>query len=273
MQETCERITSEANAKIKLAARLQQRKQRAKMGLFVAEGVRLAEMAAASNWQISFALVSEHAVQQPRVRKILARLKEKQVPVGCVSEALYAKASGTEHPQGLLLVLVRKTLTLDALGREAGARPCYVVLDGVQDPGNLGTILRTADAAGMSGVILLKGCTDAFSPKVVRAAMGSLFYLPLVAEVSREDFFRFAGVERLRLYATALDAAAEPHFAADYTGATGIVFGNEGNGVSRELLDESKKIYIPMFGRAESLNVAVSSAVVLYEVVRQRHMR
>ena len=80
----------------------------------------------------------------------------------------------------------------------------------------------------MSGVILLKGCTDAFSPKVVRAAMGSLFYLPLVAEVSREDFFRFAGVERLRLYATALDAAAEPHFAADYTGATGIVFGNSG---------------------------------------------
>lgn len=271
MLETWEQITSPANGKLRLARSLRQRKQREKTGLFVAEGVRLAEMAAASDWQISFALVTERACGQPRVQAVLAQLAKRNVPVGRVNEALYAGVSGTEHPQGIMLVLMRQTMTLRALAAVSGRRPCYAVLDGVQDPGNIGTILRTADAAGMSGLILLKGCADAFSPKVVRAAMGSLFYLPIVAEVTRAEFCAFARAEQLRLYASALDAAALPHYAADYTGRTAIVFGNEGNGVSEEILSAAERVYIPMFGRAESLNVAMSSAIVLYEAVRQRH--
>ncbi len=271
MQAKWESITSPANARIKLAASLQQRRQREKTGLFVAEGVRLAEMAAAADWPIPFALVTERAQKQPRVQNILARLAERQVAVARVSESLYAKASGTEHPQGLLLVLARRTATLADLAAAQLTQPCYVVLDGIQDPGNLGTILRTADAAGMDGLILLKGCVDVFSPKVVRAAMGSLLHLPTVFEVSREAFCEFAGAQHLHLYATALDETAMPHFAAEFKQATAIVFGNEGNGVSAPILAASEKIYIPMFGRAESLNVAVSSAIVLYEIVRQRH--
>ncbi|MCI6284963.1 RNA methyltransferase [Selenomonas sp.] len=263
-----QKIESASNPKIKLAAGLAKRSQREKTGLFVAEGVRLAEMAAASDWDIAFALVTERAADEDRVQTILARLEARETKVFLVPELVYAKASGTESPQGVLLVVRQKRWALDDL---CGNSPCYLVLDRVQDPGNLGTILRTADAAGMDGVILLKGTVDAFSPKVVRAAMGSLFHVPVVADVTEDAFLAFAEARGLKVFATALDATARPHFAASFRGASAIVFGNEGAGVSERLLAHAERIYIPMYGGAESLNVAVSSAIVLYEVVRQRH--
>ena len=256
-----QKIESASNPKIKLAAGLAKRSQREKTGLFVAEGVRLAEMAAASDWDIAFALVTERAADEDRVQTILAQLEARETKVFLVPELVYAKASGTESPQGVLLVVRQKRWALDDL---CGNSPCYLVLDRVQDPGNLGTILRTADAAGMDGVILLKGTVDAFSPKVVRAAMGSLFHVPVVADVTEDAFLAFAEARGLKVFATA-------HFAAAFRSASAIIFGNEGAGVSERLLAHAERIYIPMYGGTESLNVAVSSAIVLYEVVRQRH--
>ena len=281
-------IESLTNPKIKLAAQLAKRMAREKTGKFLAEGVRLAEMAAASDWDVGYALVTPHAAGEPRAAAVIATLEENGVPVALVPESVYQKAGDTQTPQGLLLVLAQKQRSLDDLARltktsvsptgtaTAGASaaaqpPCYVVLDRIQDPGNLGTILRTADAAGMAGLILLKGTTDIYSPKVVRAAMGSLFHLPVVSGVTEEAFLSFARESGLRLYATALDAKARPYDAADFAGPTAIVFGNEGQGVSETLLASSETLYIPMYGGAESLNVAVSTAIVLYEAVRQRH--
>lgn len=151
------------------------------------------------------------------------------------------------------------------------AAPFYVVLDGVQDPGNAGTIIRTADAAGASGVILTKGSVDIYDEKTVRATMGSLFHLPVVSGVSAEELTAWAKERGLQLYAAALDVAARPHFSCDFTKPTAIVFGNEGNGVSTELLAQAETVYIPMYGTAESLNVGTSAAIVLYEAVRQRY--
>ncbi len=281
-------IESLTNPKIKLAAQLAKRMAREKTGKFLAEGVRLAEMAAASDWDVGYALVTPHAAGEPRAAAVIATLEENGVPVALVPESVYQKAGDTQTPQGLLLVLAQKQRSLDDLARltktsvsptgtaTAGASaaaqpPCYVVLDRIQDPGNLGTILRTADAAGMAGLILLKGTTDIYSPKVVRAAMGSLFHLPVVSGVTEEAFLSFARESGLRLYATALDAKARPYDAADFTGPAAIIFGNEGQGVSETLLASSETLYIPMYGGAESLNVAVSTAIVLYEAVRQRH--
>ena len=281
-------IESLTNPKIKLAAQLAKRMAREKTGKFLAEGVRLAEMAAASDWDIDYALVTPHAAGEPRAAAVIATLEENGVPVALVPESVYQKAGDTQTPQGLLLVLAQKQRSLDDLARltktsvsptgtaTAGASaaaqpPCYVVLDRIQDPGNLGTILRTADAAGMAGLILLKGTTDIYSPKVVRAAMGSLFHLPVVSGVTEEAFLSFARESGLRLYATSLDAKARPYDAADFAGPTAIIFGNEGQGVSGPLLASSETLYIPMYGGAESLNVAVSTAIVLYEAVRQRH--
>ena len=281
-------IESLTNPKIKLAAQLAKRMAREKTGKFLAEGVRLAEMAAASDWDVGYALVTPHAAGEPRAAAVIATLEENGVPVALVPESVYQKAGDTQTPQGLLLVLAQKQRSLDDLARltktsvsptgtaTAGASaaaqpPCYVVLDRIQDPGNLGTILRTADAAGMAGLILLKGTTDIYSPKVVRAAMGSLFHLPVVSGVTEEAFLSFARESGLRLYATSLDAKARPYDAADFAGPTAIIFGNEGQGVSGPLLASSETLYIPMYGGAESLNVAVSTAIVLYEAVRQRH--
>ena len=281
-------INSLTNPKIKLAAQLAKRMAREKTGKFLAEGVRLAEMAAASDWDIDYALVTPHAAGETRAAAVIKKLEENGVPVALVPESVYQKAGDTQTPQGLLLVLAQKQRSLDDLARltktsvsptgtaTAGASaaaqpPCYVVLDRIQDPGNLGTILRTADAAGMAGLILLKGTTDIYSPKVVRAAMGSLFHLPVVSGVTEEAFLSFARESGLRLYATSLDAKARPYDAADFAGPTAIIFGNEGQGVSGPLLASSETLYIPMYGGAESLNVAVSTAIVLYEAVRQRH--
>lgn len=263
-----ERIDSLANKKIKLAASLHSRKHREKEGLFLAEGVRLAEMAAETDWEISFCLCTKALGSQQRGSKLLKKLELRGVPVYETAENVYRRASGTDTPQGILLVMKQQKCRLSAM--QAAENPLYVVLDGVQDPGNAGTIIRTADAVGADGVILLKGSADIFSEKTVRATMGSLFHLPICPDVTREELQAFLKVQDVRLYAAALDETAKPHFKQDFAGRCAIAFGNEGNGISEELLAKAMKTYIPMYGAAESLNVGVSAAVVLYEAIRQR---
>ncbi len=265
-----ERIDSPANKKIKLAASLHSRKHREKEGLFIAEGIRLGEMAAAAGWDIVFGLYTAELSGQPRGQELLAKLKAQGCLLCETTAAVYRKASATDTPQGILLVMRQQKSRLQEL--PAGKQPLYVVLDGVQDPGNAGTIIRTADAVGADGVILLKGSVDVFSDKTVRSTMGSLFHLPVCTEVTAGELTEFMASRSLTLYATALDASAKPHFAQDFTQGAAIVFGNEGNGVSAEILQQAVKTYIPMYGRAESLNVGVSAAVVLYEAIRQRQV-
>ena len=262
-------ITSATNAKIKLAAALERRKRREETGLCIAEGVRLCEMAAASDWRISFGLCTAAAAKNARVRRLLAELEKRQAEIFEVSEEIYKKAAATVEPQGVMLVLEQKQSSLQSLA-EAGA-PLWVVLDGVQDPGNAGTIIRTADAAGCTAVILLDGAADAFNAKTLRSGMGSHFHLPVVTHVTQEELLAELHKREMKLWATALDAEAQPHFAADYRQPCAIVFGNEGNGISAAISDNSAHVFIPMRGQTESLNVAGAAAVVLYETMRQRY--
>lgn len=264
-----ERIESASNAKIKWAASLHQRKNRERRGEFVAEGVRLAETAAASDWPLRFCIATESALAGERVRKIVDALEARGCPVFAVPPNVYKKASATESPQGVLLVMESVGSSLSVLS--AKGNPLFVVLDRIQDPGNVGTIIRTADAAGCSGVIAVKGTADLFSDKTVRSSMGSLFHLPLVTEAKAEDVVAFARERGISCFAAALDPSATPHFSADFRKSAAVVFGNEGEGVSPMFLESAEKIYIPMVGRAESLNVATSAAIVLYESFRQRY--
>lgn len=263
-----ETITSLQNTTVKLAASLKQRKHREAAGMFIAEGVRLVEEAIASNWQIEACLFTEQALSAKRVQAMLRTLTEKGVRTIQVSEPVYAKISDTEQPQGIMALIRTNSCTLQtALGTE---RPLLVILDGLQDPGNLGAVIRTADAAGATAVILLKGCTDIYAGKAVRATMGSMFHLPVVERVDHEALISLLEEKGIALLATSLDAARS-YFTIDFKQPAAIVFGNEGQGVSRVLLDKAKeRIYIPILGRAESLNVAASAAVILYEAVRQR---
>ena len=244
-----------SNAQIKLVRKLAQKKYRNELKLFVAEGLRLCEEVPPA--QVEFGFYTREFLSDERAQNLVERLKNlEEIPSSTME-----RISDTQTPQGILLVVRQKLSTLE----EVTAKKIIVVLDGVQDPGNAGTILRTA-AAFNCGVILLEGSAEIFNPKVVRSSMGAIFYIP-IALASRADFLQLRGVE---LLAAAVDSSAEIYSRHDYTKApVAIVFGSEANGVSKEILDVARKVFIPMDGHAESLNVATSAAIILSEAVRQ----
>ena len=244
-----------SNAQIKLVRKLAQKKYRNELKLFVAEGLRLCEEVPPA--QVEFGFYTREFLSDERAKILVERLKNlEEIPSSTME-----RISDTQTPQGILLVVRQKLSTLE----EVTAKKIIVVLDGVQDPGNAGTILRTA-AAFNCGVILLEGSAEIFNPKVVRSSMGAIFYMP-IALASRADFLKLRGVE---LLAAAVDSSAEIYSRHDYTKApVAIVFGSEANGVSKEILDVARKIFIPMAGHTESLNVATSAAIIISEAVRQ----
>lgn len=263
-------VTSLQNSHIKLAISLKQKKYRDDLGFFVVEGVRIIEDALKSDWQIEFCVCTDMACKQPRVARILETLQEKGCAVYQVTESLYQKVSDTQKPQGILVVMKKKIYTMcDLVNREEN--PMIVVLDSLQDPGNVGTIIRTVEAAGCTGIIMNKGTVDLFSGKTVRSTMGALFRLPIVCNIQVEKILEFVKRELLSLKVTALDETATPYFQVDFTTPNVLVIGNEGNGVQEVLLNAADtKLYIPMAGEAESLNASVAAAVIVYESVRQR---
>ncbi len=264
-------IASSANKKIKLVASLKQKKHRDAERLFIAEGIRLAEAAVEANWPCRFGLCTGTAAKNERVQMFLQQLEARQCPVYEVPEDIYNKISDTQQPQGVLLVLENGSSSLSSVISGAGAS-FILVLDQLQDPGNVGTIIRTADAVGCSGIIVMENSADIYAGKTVRATMGSLFHLPVVTGIGQEELIDFLAQHKISLLATALDAQAQPYFSLDFTVPVALVLGNEGAGVSPELLDKAdQKVFIPMAGRSESLNVATAAAVLLYEGLRQRY--
>ena len=268
-----ETITSAENPIIRRLSVLARSPRRAaKENVFLVEGLRLAEMAARSDGQILHAVVTERALAAERAAVLAEQLRQRGVPVSCVTPRAFAACAETDAPQGILLLLQRPPhRALTNLVHAAEKAPFYLALDRVQDPGNVGMILRTADAAGAAGVILLRGCADVYSSKVVRATMGSLFYVPFISGVDDEELLRFAQEQSLYLYVAACDTDAVTHFAADLRRPTIVVLGNEANGVSERLLGACQHLYVPMCGQAESLNVASAATAILYESMRQRN--
>lgn len=261
-----EKITSPGNSKIKLAASLHLKKNRETLGLFAAEGVRLCEMAAASGWGKEFAIVTEAAVGTERTAALIKILEGKGCPVYVTTEPIYKKASATQTPQGILLVMKKQSGRLEDLPKNSAF---LAILDGVQDAGNAGSIIRTADAVGCDAVISLAGSVDVFSDKTIRAAMGSVFHLPVIEGVASVDILNYCRENGIEIFSAALDKEAESCFDFQCRKKNAFVFGNEGNGVSKELLDNTRHVYIPMAGGTESLNVGAAAAVVLYEIFRR----
>ena len=250
-----------SNARLKLVGKLARKKFRNELKLFVAEGLRLCEEVEPA--LIEFGFFTREFLSDERAIALVERLKS-SAPLEEISASAMAKLSDTQTPQGILLVVRQKLATLEQVAEEK----IIAVLDGVQDPGNVGTILRTAEAFGC-GVILLDGSAEIFNPKVVRSSMGAIFYLP-VACASREEFLSAMTARGVEILAAALDSSAEIYSRHDFTRSpTAIVFGSEALGVSEQILNVARKIFIPMSGRAESLNVATSAAIILSEAVRQ----
>lgn len=260
-------LESLQNPKVKYVAALRSHAQRQREDVFLAEGVRVLELAAESTFVPRLCFLSTDLDEDERALKVVAKLQAKGAHVYRMPPEVYKKASGTQSPQGLLAVFAMKPCTLQNLKLKPTS--WLVILDGVQDPGNVGTILRTAEAAGAEAVISLQGSADLFSEKAIRASAGAAFLLPVCTGISREACHDFLATQKIPAYLPMLDASAKPYDVLDYRQGFAFVFGNEGHGLRASSL-QGLKIHIPMCGKSESLNVAAAAAVLCFETCRQR---
>lgn len=258
------------NPRVKAAADLKQKKYREEKSLFLVEGLRAVEEAVVYGDTISLFFT---LAESERQKKLLQQAEEKGVELYQADDKIMHKICDTKTPQGVVAVVRMPKNDVNRLHLSAGKQENnfpVVILDRVQDPGNLGTIIRTADAAGALGVILLAGSVDAYSPKVVRASMGSIFHLPLVQGIEPEDALTWCMRHGYTTAAASL-TAAEELYKVDLSRKMAFILGNEANGVSSELQAASdKRLSIPMQGLAESMNVAMAAGVILFESLRQR---
>ncbi|STO13311.1 Putative TrmH family tRNA/rRNA methyltransferase [[Flavobacterium] thermophilum] len=244
------RIESPKNARVKQWKKLLTKKGRDETGLFLLEGFHLVEEAVKSRAPLVELMVDERTAIPPGW--------DVSVPVVIVTEAVMKAISSTETPQGIAAVCRQLPAELEGV-------KTALLIDAVQDPGNLGTMIRTADAAGIDAVILGEGCADVYNPKVVRATQGSLFHLPVVKGDLAQWIARFKE-QGIPVYGTALENAVD-YRTVPQSSSFALLVGNEGSGVRREWLEmTTETIYIPIYGRAESLNVAVAAGILLYSL-------
>jgi TrmH family RNA methyltransferase len=269
-------ITSRDNPRVKHVKKLNRKaKSRRQEKLFVAEGERiisetpfslLRELYVCDTYQKQEAVNRAHSRMQEKLEAVMEKAKEKGI-LEVVTEDVFAEMSDTEHPQGVLAVIEQPSYQLKDLMTDA---PLLMILEDIQDPGNLGTIFRTAEGAGVSGIIMSRGTVDLFSPKVVRSTMGSIYRMPFLVAEDLPEMIRSIKGEGVRLYAAHLEGK-KYHDGFAYTGPSGFMIGNEGNGLSRELTDYADDLLlIPMGGQLESLNAAMAAGILMYEANRQR---
>ena len=254
-------ITSSANKNLKHARRVREGRED---GLIFVEGERLAEECVRSGLVIETCI---HLLEPTaRAQAVLDQLAE-SVTLIAIDEGLMREVGDTVNPQGIILIAQRPVSQLADVFR--GASPLIVGLDRGQDPGNFGTLVRTSEAAGASGLIALPGAADAFNPKALRSSMGSAFRLPIVRATDAE---MLEACERHKVEIVVATGEAQiEHYDYDWRKPTLLLLGNEARGVSPELMAQCRNhVRIPLHGGVESLNVAAAGAVMLFEAVRQR---
>ena len=253
-------ITSASNSKVKLVRALAGRaRDRREQQAFLAEGVRLVEDAVSSDWPFRFVLHTGDL--SARGEQLLSRLKQRGIEADEVSNRLLASISETENSQGILAVLA------DQIPRRVHKLDFVLIADSIRDPGNLGTLLRSAEAAGADAVFLAPGTTDAFAPKVVRSAMGAHFRLPLY-EVNWDEVRTQVGAYRWNVYLADMDGVS--CWETEFHRPLAIIIGGEAEGATAAARAiAAHKVGIPMHGRGESLNAAVAGSVLMFEAARQ----
>lgn len=242
-------IQSSQNPQVKQWKKLLTKKERDKTGLFLVEGFHLVEEALKAN-RVNDIIISEQT-------EFPQKLDYGDTPVTTVSNEIIREISETETPQGILAVCSAQTKETEIEGKQ------FLLIDAVQDPGNLGTMIRTADAAGVDGVIVGNGSVDIYNPKVLRSAQGSHFHLPVVRG-NLTEWVQSLASRNIQVYGTSLENG-HIYTETQSTGSFALIVGNEGSGVNKELLEmTTKNLYIPIFGKSESLNVAVATGILLY---------
>lgn len=236
-----------------------EKKIRDREGLIAAEGVKLCEEAINAGLIPEYAVFSEDAEKKfPEIKKSLSE----KCAVFTVTNEIYAYLSSQKSPQGIFLAakLLDKSKNIDRIIE----KDKIILLDGIQDSGNMGTIIRTAEAFGIGGAVLSPDCADPYSPKTLRASMGSAFRLPVIT-LPLEETAGMLKEKGFALYAAMLDESARRLGEFEFSGKTALVIGNEGHGVSEAVAGVCEKLYIPI-RTAESLNAAIAAAIICYEL-------
>ncbi len=261
-----EMLTSVQNPLVKQLAGLKEKKVRDATGMFLIEGVRFVEEALQAGVALRQVVYSPGLLGGERGQALLAELLKTAAPVQPVSDKVLAHIADTGSPQGIVAALDIPSVRLGDLPQEASF---FLVVDGIQDPGNLGTLIRSAVASGAAGVVCTRGTVDTFNPKTLRSTMGAVFKLPLVQGVGRGETVGY--LREMEIPLVVADAAGEEvYFRSDLRPPLAIVIGNEGQGPGGEFLAAAaRRVSIPMQGGVESLNAAVAGSLLLFESARQ----
>ena len=257
-------ITSKDNETIKKLKKLKEKKYRDQENCYIIEGVKLIKEAIQENAKIKLIIICDDCKQE---NDLESEIKYEIAKYECisVSEKIFLSLTNVVNPQGILAVIEREKQAEKIDYNE----DLYLILDDIQDPGNMGTILRTADSLNMKQIIVSKDCADAYNPKVVRSTMGAIFRVKVIECENLENVVKEMKKRKIKVYATDL-ATDKSIYDVNYN-KSAIIIGNEANGVSKNLLDlATQKIKIPMIGKTESLNAAVATGIILYEAIRNR---
>jgi TrmH family RNA methyltransferase len=261
-------ISSRSNTRIKNIRRLHNRKARQQSGLFLIEGLRLVMEAMQMGASLESLIYAPELLISKQGRALVAEQSREGIDCLEVSAAVFRSVAVKDNPQGIAAVVKQQWQTLDDV--RPGEALCWIALDGAQDPGNLGSILRTGDAVGAAGVILLGDTTDPYHPTALRASMGAIFAQCLV----RADFTAFVKWAKRHDY-TLVGAAGDAPTSyrdADYRRPLVLLLGSEREGLSPEQRAACDVLVsLPMVGRSDSVNLAVATGIILYEIFHQRH--
>ena len=260
-------ITSNSNPKVKkLLTWQKKRKVREEDGIYIVEGLRM--FVEAPQDKVREVYVSESFYKKKREELCLDAWGKK---LEILSDSVYGHVSDTKTPQGVLVVMEQMKYSLEEViaGKE-GRASLLMVLDNLQDPGNLGTILRAGEAAGVTGVVMSSDCVDIYNPKVIRSTMGSIYRMPFIYVENLPTVVKMLGEKEIHTYAAHLKGKRS-YEEEDFTKGTAFLIGNEGNGLQDEVADAAEiYVKIPMCGEVESLNAAIAASVLMFEAARQR---
>lgn len=255
-------ITSNSNAQVKRLLQLQKKsKARNEEKVFLVEGLRM------------FSEVPAERVQKVYISESLYNKKKQELnlerfSVEILSDSVFQYVSDTKTPQGILCIVEQKKYDIEELLNIEN--PHFMVLDNLQDPGNLGTIVRTAEGAGVDAIFLSKGSVDIYNPKTIRSTMGSIYRMPVVYVENLLELLNAFKQRGIKSYAAHLDGK-NSYDKENYQSGTAILIGNEGNGLRDEIADSADVwVQIPMQGKVESLNAAIAASILMFEVYRQR---
>ncbi len=259
-------ITSTANQQVKLLVQLnKKRKLRDERGVFIVEGPKM--FREAPKERIEKVYFSETFYEKYKA-ELEKQMQTDGLDYEIVQDHIFKSVSDTQTPQGVLCIVRQQESSLENLLNKE--KPLLLLLENLQDPGNLGTILRTAEGAGVTGLILSKGCVDLYNPKTIRSTMGSVYRVPTLYTEDLCETLEMLKQHGIRSYAAHLKGV-NFYDQENYTGGTAFLIGNEGNGLTDELTAQADTlIRIPMEGQLESLNAGVASAILMYEAYRQR---